>query len=120
MIKGIASAKPLPPPEHAARRPESFCVELTVGGRPLKLCGLATGTVIIKNAHKCCACHEDTNYPARFADILSDAAFADPMPVYTYVIEHPDGARIAVDTGTDPRSGMLQKGADLGVGPRGS
>eukprot|EP00931_Biecheleriopsis_adriatica_P123751 TRINITY_DN98820_c0_g1_i1.p1 TRINITY_DN98820_c0_g1~~TRINITY_DN98820_c0_g1_i1.p1 ORF type:complete len:113 (-),score=18.29 TRINITY_DN98820_c0_g1_i1:2-340(-) len=101
MVFHILRAAPLPPPDHGLRRPESYSAKLTVKGRPLKLHALPTGTVTIKNKHMCCACHESTNYPSRFADILGDEGFAEPSPVYTFVVEHPDGC-FGFDTGTDP------------------
>uniref|UniRef100_A0A0G4I8X3 Metallo-beta-lactamase domain-containing protein n=1 Tax=Chromera velia CCMP2878 TaxID=1169474 RepID=A0A0G4I8X3_9ALVE len=102
MVGNIMTAQPRPRPPPGEKRPEAFSVNLNVGGRPLRLLGLPTGTVAIKKKHMCCACQEDTNYPSRFADILADSEFAPPLPVYTYAIEHPDGTRVAVDTGTDP------------------
>ncbi len=74
----------------------------TINGKPVTVHALQTGTVTVKKAHACCCVPEFTPYPLRFATILLDPRFAEPMPIWTYAIEHPDIGVICVDAGSSP------------------
>jgi N-acyl homoserine lactone hydrolase len=75
--------------------------DFTVSGRPVVVHALQTGTVTIKRCHHTCCLPERTPMAARFAAILADPRFADPMPIWTYAIEHPEGLFV-VDAGAEP------------------
>lgn len=107
-----------PPPVASSTRPARL--DVTIGGRPVTVHALPSGTVAVKGCHRE-NCRADTaNYGERFYAILEDCAFAAPMPILSYVIEHPEG-RFAIDTGETPafsddaawacdsRSGLLHK-----------
>lgn len=76
----------------------------SIGGRPVNVLALQTGTVTVKKSHSCCSpMPEWAPYPLRFATIVLDRRFADPMPVWTYAIDHPDiDGLVVVDAGSDP------------------
>lgn len=76
-------------------------VDLTAAGEPVVVHALQTGTVTIKRSHHTCCLPERSPMVARFAAILADPRFADPMPIWTYAIEHPDGLFV-VDAGAEP------------------
>lgn len=90
-----------PPGPVVTARPAPARAAFTVGGRPVVVHALPTGTVTVKACHHTGVLPETAPYPARFLAILADPAFAAPMPVWTYAIEHPEGLFL-VDTGTDP------------------
>jgi N-acyl homoserine lactone hydrolase len=73
----------------------------TVSGKPVVVHALQTGTVTIKRCHHTCCLPERAPMAARFAAILADRRFADPMPIWTYAIEHSDGVFV-VDAGAEP------------------
>jgi glyoxylase-like metal-dependent hydrolase (beta-lactamase superfamily II) len=75
---------------------------LSLGGVPVRVSALPTGTVTIKSCHHHGCLPESAPYLARFAAIVADATWATPMPIWTYLIEHPEGA-ILVDAGATPR-----------------
>ncbi|MEL6892866.1 MAG: MBL fold metallo-hydrolase [Actinomycetota bacterium] len=75
--------------------------EFTIDGQVVTVHALQTGTVTIKRSHHTCCLPERTPLAARFAAILADPRFADPMPIWTYAIEHPDGVFV-VDAGAEP------------------
>jgi N-acyl homoserine lactone hydrolase len=75
--------------------------EFTAGGKPVVVHALQTGTVTIKRCHHTCCLPERAPMAARFAAILADRRFANPMPIWTYAIEHPDGLFV-VDAGAEP------------------
>jgi N-acyl homoserine lactone hydrolase len=74
---------------------------LTVGGAPLRVHALPTGEVRVKASHHTCETPEDRHYVRRFVRILLDRDWAAPMPVWAYVIEHPEGLFL-VDAGATP------------------
>ena len=74
----------------------------TIGGKPVSVHALQTGTVTVKKAHACCVLPEFTPYPVRFASIVLDPRFAKTMPIWTYVIDHPTAGLICVDAGATP------------------
>ena len=73
----------------------------TTGGRPIRVHALQTGTVTIKRCHHGCCLPERSPYLLRFLAILADRRFAAPMPIWTYVVEHPGGL-VVVDAGAEP------------------
>lgn len=74
----------------------------TINGNRVVVNALQTGTVTIKKAHARCCVPEFVPYPLRFATILLDWRFAEPMPIWTYAISHPDSGLMIVDAGADP------------------
>lgn len=93
-------------------------VQFTIGGSPVHVTPIQTGTITIKRCHHTCCLPQRAPMAARFAAILADRRWAKPMPIWTFVIEHPDGIFV-VDAGAnpaynedtswapDPRSGKL-------------
>ncbi len=59
-------------------------------GRPVRVHGIRTGTVQVKKSHR-----EPSQGMLR---IMVDWRWADPMPIYCWLIEHPEG-NILIDTG---------------------
>lgn len=91
---------PKPPPP-ISRVPTAALVRATIGGAPVRVHALPSGTVAVKNCHRLNCLSESANYGERFYAIMADEAFAEPMPIWSYVIEHPEGA-FAIDTGETP------------------
>ena len=79
----------------------SETVEFTIDGQPVRVTPIQTGTITIKRAHHTCCLPERTPMAARFASILADRRWADPMPIWTFAIDHPDGLFV-VDAGATP------------------
>jgi glyoxylase-like metal-dependent hydrolase (beta-lactamase superfamily II) len=110
---------PTPPPE-AGERSAPVTVTAPLGGASVTVHALPTGTVAVKHCHRANCLDDDAGYRDRFFAIMEDGAFAEPMPIWTYVIEHPEG-RFAIDTGEtqafqdrsawacDRRAGMLTR-----------
>ncbi len=73
----------------------------TVGGEPVAVSAIQTGTITIKRSHHTCCVPERTPMAARFAAILADRRWADPMPIWTFVIQHPE-AIVVIDAGITP------------------
>lgn len=73
----------------------------TVNGRAVRVRAMHCGTVTVKRCHATCCLPERTPSPLRFLAILADRRFAPPMPIWSYVIEHPDGLFV-VDAGASP------------------
>lgn len=73
----------------------------TVDGGDVAVHALLCGTVTVKRAHAVCCLPERSPAPLRFAAILADRRFADPMPIWSYAIEHPEGLYV-VDAGAAP------------------
>lgn len=73
----------------------------TVDGRHVAVHALLCGTVTVKRSHAVCCVPERTPAPLRFLTILIDRRFAEPMPIWCYAIEHPEGLFI-VDAGASP------------------
>ena len=63
----------------------------TVNGRPVTVHALHAGTVTVKRCHASCCLPELSPTPLRLLAILADRRFADPMPIWSYAIEHPEG-----------------------------
>ncbi|MHA0285116.1 MBL fold metallo-hydrolase [Mycobacterium sp. C3-094] len=55
----------------------------------------------VKRSHAVCCLPEITPAALRFAAILADRRFAEPMPIWCYVVEHPEGV-VVIDAGADP------------------
>jgi N-acyl homoserine lactone hydrolase len=91
---------PMPTDSDASPSPIASA-SLTAGGERVVVHALQTGTVTIKRCHHTCCLPERAPMAARFAAILADPRFAEPMPIWTYAIEHPDGLFV-VDAGADP------------------
>ncbi|MGV1006326.1 MAG: MBL fold metallo-hydrolase [Candidatus Nanopelagicales bacterium] len=80
----------------------------TVNGRPVTVHALHAGTVTVKRCHATCCLPEGAPTPLRLLAILADRRFADPMPIWSYAIEHPEGLFVidagASTTYNDPTS----------------
>lgn len=63
---------------------------LNEAGKTIKIHAIPTGTVAVKKAHR----NPSLGLPA----ILLDPRWTAPMPIYTWVIEHPEGV-LVIDTG---------------------
>ncbi len=64
--------------------------EFTLDGIPIKVHGIRTGTVQVKKSHR---------EPSQgMLQIMVDLRWAKPMPIYAWLIEHPEG-NILIDTG---------------------
>jgi len=75
--------------------------EFTVAGRKVRVHALHCGTVTVKRCHATCCLPERTPAPLRMLAILPDRRFAEPMPIWCYAIEHPEGLFV-VDAGASP------------------
>lgn len=73
----------------------------TIGGSPASVTPIRTGTITIKRCHHTCCLPQRAPMAARFAAILADRRWAEPMPIWTFVIQHPDGIFV-VDAGATP------------------
>ncbi len=71
---------------------------LLVGGVGVTIHAIPTGTVAIKTCHEHACLPDATPALARMIPIVFGTHFETPMPIWTYVVEHPEG-RFAVDTG---------------------
>ena len=60
----------------------------------LRVHAIATGTVAVKHSHR----EYDGSTALRFPVILADWRWTEPLPIWTWVIEHPEGTFL-VDTG---------------------
>ncbi len=98
VVLACAYTTPAPAPAPDTPRPQAAMVELTLGGEPVRVHALPTGTIGIKRCHHDLCVPESAHYLRRFASILADDEFAEPMPIWTYLIEHPQG-RFVIDTG---------------------
>lgn len=89
------------PPRGGEQRPQPVRVSLTLDGQPITVHALPTGFVTVKGCHYTGCLPESAPYLLRFAAIVAATGFAEPMPVWTYLIEHP-GGRFVVDAGAEP------------------
>lgn len=64
--------------------------EFMISGTPVRVHGIRTGTVQVKKSHR--------DPSQGMLQIMVDAQWADPMPIYCWLIEHPEG-NILIDTG---------------------
>ncbi len=80
----------------------------SVSGQPVTVHALHAGTVTVKRCHATCCLPERAPTPLRLLAILADRRFADPMPIWSYAIEHPEGLFVidagASTTYNDPAS----------------
>jgi len=105
MVSSLFSIPFLPaiPPKPAEKRPDNGKNKFTLpSNQEVEVHALPTGTVTIKQCHHSRCLKENRHYVARFFAILLDRRFAPPMPVYTYLIKHPEGVFL-IDTGTTPK-----------------
>ncbi len=70
-----------------------------LAGQPVRVHGLPTGTVSVRRSHR--------DPGLGLPQILLDPRWTEPLPIYTWLIEHPGGA-VLVDTGEQVRA--LQPG----------
>lgn len=91
---------PLPPPA-ADFTPNPVTVEATTESGPVTVHALPTGTIAVKACHRETCLPEGAHYGERFYAVMEDDAYAPPMAIWSYVIEHPQG-RFAIDTGETP------------------
>ncbi len=89
-------------PPVASSRYEVARVDVRFGSAPGRITAIPTGTVTIKRCHHTGVLPESTPYLARFLAILLDWEWAEPMPVWAYVVEHPEGVFL-IDAGASPR-----------------
>ena len=75
--------------------------DFTVAGARVTVHALHCGTVTVKRCHASCCLPERTPSLLRFLAILADRRFAEPMPIWCYAVEHPDGVFV-VDAGASP------------------
>lgn len=106
VVLACAFTTPAPPADPDTPRPQPTQVALSIAGQPVRVHALPTGTIGIKRCHHDLCVPESAHYMRRFASILADDEFAEPMPIWTYLVEHPQG-RFVIDTGgaedwTDP------------------
>lgn len=86
-------------------------------GIPLAIHAIPTGRVAIKSCHQRACLPDATPSIVRMLPIVFGTQFERPMPIWTYVVEHPEG-RFAVDTGelvrfqNDPSYGACDVQAD--------
>lgn len=73
----------------------------TVNDLPARVTAIQTGTITIKRCHYKCCVPLGTPMALRFAAILADRRWAEPLPIWTFVIEHPEGIFV-VDAGATP------------------
>ena len=73
----------------------------TVDGRHVAVHAMLCGTVTVKRSHAVCCLPERTPATLRFLAILADRSFAQPMPIWCYAVEHPEGLFV-VDAGAAP------------------
>jgi N-acyl homoserine lactone hydrolase len=73
----------------------------TADGRRVTVHAMLCGMVTVKRCHAVCCVPEWTPAPLRFATILADRRFADPMPIWCYAVEHPEGLFV-IDAGAEP------------------
>lgn len=66
----------------------------------IRVHALQTGSIRVKRAHQ--HAWAGTAYLVRMAAVVADPFFTEPLPVYAWLIEHPDGP-ILVDTGESTR-----------------
>lgn len=80
----------------------------SVSGQPVTVHALHAGSVTVKRCHATCCLPERAPTPLRLLAILADRRFADPMPIWSYAIEHPEGLFVidagASTTYNDPES----------------
>jgi N-acyl homoserine lactone hydrolase len=74
---------------------------LHIAGKPVRIIALQTGSVTIKGAHHEGWLPEATPYPLRFIGILADPRLGARMPIWSYVLVHPEGTFV-VDAGAVP------------------
>ncbi len=75
--------------------------DFTIGGRSATVYAIPTGTIQIKQCHFSNCLDEGTSYPARLIRIFfSRTAHSERLPIYTFLIRHPDGYFL-VDAGGD-------------------
>jgi len=89
-------------PPVASERYAVASVDVRFGGAPGRITAIPTGTVTIKRCHHTGVLPASTPYPLRFFAILLDGDWAAPMPVWSYVVEHPEGVWL-IDAGASPR-----------------
>jgi len=82
-------------------RPQPASLPVTLGGVPAVVHAFPTGLITIKRCHFEGCLPEFTPGLLRFFTILADWSFAPPIPIWTYVVEHPDGL-VVVDAGATP------------------
>ncbi len=66
----------------------------TPGATGMKVHAIQTGTVAVKSRQR----EGKGRGPARLANTLIDRKWTDPLPIFAWLIEHPEGL-IVVDTG---------------------
>lgn len=108
-------ARPLIPAD--ASRAQPSVGRFTVNGAPVVVHALPTGLVGVRGRHHHAALPDRTPFPLRMAAILLDRTHAAPMPILTYLVQHPEGA-LLIDAGATP--GILEpsRWADDPVSPR--
>lgn len=73
----------------------------TADGRDVVVHAMLCGMVTVKRSHAVCCVPERTPTPLRFLTILAGRRFADPMPIWCYAVEHPEGLFL-IDAGAEP------------------
>lgn len=96
----IKSVKTPMPKIEVAERPQIHYMNFKVNGTKGKVWAVPTGLITIKGCHRNICSADDKGYFGRFLDVIKDKEIADPMPIWTFVIQHPEGNYI-IDTGGD-------------------
>lgn len=73
----------------------------SVADGDVRVHAIRTGTITIKKCHHTCCLPERSPLALRLAAILGDRRFADPLPIWCFVIEHPERI-VIVDAGATP------------------
>ena len=94
---GRARLADLPP----QRSGELRQVTLHVDGQPVRVIAAQTGVVSIKGCHHEGCLPEGAPYPLRFLAILADPTLGARMPIWSYIIQHPQGVYV-IDAGASP------------------
>ena len=77
----------------------------------MKISALQTGTVAVKEVQR----EGHGRGPARIVNVLRAKQWTEPLPIYVWVVEHPEGV-IVIDTGENARrhgAGLLSALAPL-------
>ena len=84
-----------------SRAPAPTSAMFHIAGRPLRVHAIAAGTVAIRDCHHAGCLPESWPYALRFASIVADPRVFGRLPIWCYVIEHPEGVFV-IDTGATP------------------
>jgi len=87
-----------------ADRPQIHYMDYKVNGTQGRVWAVPTGLITIKGCHRNICSDDKKGYFGRFLNVIKDEEIAAPMPIWTFVIQHPEGNYI-IDTGGDQNWG---------------